>query len=269
MTLTELAIKRPSLIVVIFSVLTFLGVISYSFLNYYELIPKFTAPIVFVNTIYPGANPNEVENSVTKPLEDVLSSLGGINLIQGTSSESVSVIIMEFSQSTDIEVAINEASRKIEQIIPTFPQDVKSPVVSKFSSDEFPVLNIGTTADIKPTEFYDLIKNQVQPAIAQVPGVGQVTIIGGIEREVKVKLDQSKLEAYNLSPALVLAKIKMSNIDFPTGKVKNDEQNLIIRLAGKFNTVDGLANTIISNNNGQNNNNNQQVKQSKQKRQFF
>jgi HAE1 family hydrophobic/amphiphilic exporter-1 len=251
MTITELAIKRPSLIVVIFAVLSFLGAVSYSFLNY-ELIPKFTAPIVFVNTIYPGANPNEVENSVTKPLEDVLSSLGGINLIQGTSSEGVSTVIMEFSQSTDIEVAINEASRKIEQIIPTLPNDVRAPVVSKFSSDEFPVLNIGATAISKPTEFYDLIKNQVQPTIAQVPGVGQVTIVGGIEREIKVSLLQDKLESFNISSAQVLGKIQMSNIDFPTGKVKNDNQNIIIRLAGKFTSVDQLANTIISNKNGQN-----------------
>ena len=251
MSITELAIKRPSLIVVIFAVLTFLGAVSYSFLNY-ELIPKFTAPIVFVNTIYPGANPNEVENSVTKPLEDVLSSLGGINLIQATSSEGVSTVIMEFSQTTDIEVAINEASRKIEQIIPTLPNDVRAPVVSKFSSDEFPVLNIGATAISKPTEFYDLIKNQVQPTIAQVPGVGQVTIVGGIEREIKVSLLQDKLEAFNISSAQVLAKVQMSNVDFPTGKVKNDNQNIIIRLAGKFTSVNQLANTIISNQNGQN-----------------
>ncbi len=251
MTLTELSIKRPSLIVVIFATLAFLGAISYSFLNY-ELIPKFTAPIVFVSTVYPGASPTEVESSVTKQLEDQLSSLGGINLIQSSSAEGFSSIVIEFSQSTNIENALDEASRKLQQVAPLLPPDAKAPVISKFSTDEFPVLNIGVTSNAKPTEFYDLIKNRVQPVLTQVPGVGQVAIVGGVEREIKVNLNRERLEAYNLPASLVLGKIRAANLDFPTGKVKNDENSLLIRLAGKFTSVDQLSNTIISSNNGQN-----------------
>lgn len=236
---------------VIFSTLAFLGAISYSYLNY-ELIPKFTAPIVFVSTIYPGASPSEVESSVTKPLEDQLSSLGGINLIQSSSAEGFSSIVIEFSQATVIEDALDEASRKLQQVAPLLPPDAKTPVISKFSTDEFPVLNIGATAQMSPTDFYDLMKNRVQPAISQVPGVGQVTLVGGIEREIKVSLDRDKLESYQLPASAVLGKIRASNLDFPTGKIKNDEQNLLIRLAGKYTSVEQLSNTIIASTNGQN-----------------
>lgn len=251
MTITELSIKRPSLIVVIFTTLAFLGAISYSYLNY-ELIPKFTAPIVFVSTVYPGASPSEVESSITKPLEDQLSSLGGINLIQSSSAEGFSSIVIEFSQETKIEEALDEATRKLQQVAPLLPTDAKTPVLSKFSTDEFPVLNIGATAQMSETDFYDLIKNRIQPAISQVPGVGQVSLVGGTEREVKVSLLRDKLDAYKLPASAVLGKIRVSNLDFPTGKIKDDNKNLLIRLAGKYDSIDQLRNTIIASTNGQN-----------------
>ena len=102
------------------------------------------------------------------------------------------------------------------------------------------------------TVFYDLTKNRLQSVLSQVPGVGQVAIVGGVEREIKVNLNRERLEAYNLPASLVLGKIRAANLDFPTGKVKNDENSLLIRLAGKFTSVDQLSNTIISSNNGQN-----------------
>lgn len=135
MSITEIAIKRPSLIIVFFTVLTVLGLISYSRLSY-ELIPKFDAPLVFISTVYPGASPGEVENNVTKKIEDAVSSLEGITSIRSTSFESVSTVVLEFKQGTDVNISLQDAQRKLSAAESTLPEDADAPVLSKFSSGE-------------------------------------------------------------------------------------------------------------------------------------
>ena len=122
MNITELSIKRPTLVVVIFTVLAFLGVISYQQLNY-ELFPKYTNPLLVIVTTYPGASPGEVENSVTRKIEDALSSLESIDNIQSTSYESVGVSVIIFKNSANMDRALQNAQLKINNILESFPQD--------------------------------------------------------------------------------------------------------------------------------------------------
>ncbi|HEY6906782.1 MAG TPA: efflux RND transporter permease subunit, partial [Ignavibacteriaceae bacterium] len=117
MTITELAIKRPSLIVVIFAALTVLGIYSYTQLDY-ELLPKITPPVITIATMYPGASPNEVENSVTKPIEDAVSTLDQIDNVNSTSSEGISFVMIQFKQSADVDIALQNAQRKVNEILP-------------------------------------------------------------------------------------------------------------------------------------------------------
>ncbi|WP_294675742.1 efflux RND transporter permease subunit, partial [uncultured Fluviicola sp.] len=125
MSITELAIKRPSLIVVIFSVLGFLGILSYSKLNY-ELMPKFSIPVVTVTTQYPGASPSEVENSVTKKIEDALSGVEGLDYTQSTSMEGISMVVLMLKNDMDPDKALQEAQRKINAMLSTLPEEVLS-----------------------------------------------------------------------------------------------------------------------------------------------
>jgi hydrophobic/amphiphilic exporter-1 (mainly G- bacteria), HAE1 family len=245
MTITELAIKRPTLIVVIFAALTVLGLYSYTQLNY-ELLPKISSPYVSITTVYPGASPNEVETSITKPIEDAISSVDQLKAIRSTSVEGVSFVMAEFDQAVDIDFTLQTAQRKVNEIVSTLPEDAKTPTITKFALDEIPVLRMGVTSSMPSREFYQFIKDRIKPSLSNIEGVAQISLVGGDEREIKVNLDAEKIKAYGLSIMQVTQAIKSSNLDFPTGKIKNTDEQYIVRVAGKFNSLESLRNLIIA-----------------------
>ena len=237
MTITELSIKRPTLVVVVFSALILLGIFSYTQLNY-ELLPKITPPVITISTVYPGASPSEVETSVTKPIEDAISSIDQIDNVTSTSSEGISFVVIQFQQSADVDIQLQEAQRKINQIINTLPSDVKTPVLSKFALDELPVLRMGVTSNMPPKQFYQFVVDRIQPRISKIAGVGQ--------REIKVNLNAEKLRSYGLSILQIMQVIQSSNMDFPAGKIKNSSNQFTVRLAGKFNSLNTLRNLVVA-----------------------
>jgi HAE1 family hydrophobic/amphiphilic exporter-1 len=245
MTLTELSIKRPTLIVVIFAVLTFLGVISYFSLNY-ELLPKYSEPVLVIVTPYPGASPSEVENSVTKKIEDAISSLEDIDNIQSTSAEGNSVVVIIFKNGADMAKALQNASMKVSNVEYMLPKDVRKPIISNFSMSDIPIIRLGITSDIPATELYDLVKNKVKPMVSTINGVSQVDILGGEEREIRINVDNEKLKAHRLSILQVTQAIQSANMEFPTGKIKDQSQEVIIRLSGKFVALQDLRNLVIA-----------------------
>lgn len=245
MTLTELSIKRPTLIVVIFSALAVLGIFSYSQLKY-ELLPKITPPFVTITTVYPGASPNEVQTSVTKIIEDAVSGLDKVSAVYATSSEGVSFVNLEFMQNADVNLAVQDAQRKVNEIAYQLPGDAKTPTVTKFALDERPVIRMGATSSMPSREFYQFLKDRIQSQLSRLPGVAQVTLIGGDEREIRINLDAQKLRSYGLSILQVTQTIKSSNLDFPTGKVKEGSTQYVVRVAGKFNSLDELRGLIVA-----------------------
>jgi HAE1 family hydrophobic/amphiphilic exporter-1 len=245
MSLTEISIKRPSLIVVIFAVLTFLGIFGYYQLGY-ELVPKFSQPVVTITTAYPGASPSEVENSVTRKIEDAVASMENIVEVRSISSENVSFVMVELKASANIDLALQEAQRKVNAVLSKLPKEVKTPALGKVSPDEAPIIRLGIKAKMASTELYDLVDQRIAPAISRVEGVGQVNIIGGEQREIRVNVNSQKLEAYNLSLLQVNQAIQKANLDFPTGKIKGAENQNIIRLAGKYKSLKDLENTVVT-----------------------
>ncbi|HPS62763.1 MAG TPA: efflux RND transporter permease subunit, partial [Bacteroidales bacterium] len=245
MTITELAIKRPTLIVVIFAVLTFLGLVSYFSLNY-ELFPKYSQPVLVIVTAYPGASPSEVENSVTKKIEDAVSSLEDIDNIQSTSSEGVSVAVIIFKTSADMDKALENATRKVANIESTLPKDARRPYINNFSMDDIPIIRLGITSTRTGPELYDLVKNKIKPMLSTVNGISQVDIVGGEEREIRINVDNEKLKSRNLSILQVTQAIQMANMEFPTGKIKDRQQEVIIRLSGKFMALEDLKKLVIA-----------------------
>ncbi len=245
MTITELAIKRPTLIVVIFAALSVLGLYSYTQLSY-ELLPKITPPVITISTVYPGASPSEVETSVTKPIEDAISSLDEIDAVNATSAEGVSFVMVNFLQSANVDIALQNAQRKVNEIVSRLPADAKSPTLSKFALDEIPVLRMGVTSNLPSTEFYQFLKDRIQPRLSKVAGVGQITLVGGDEREVKVNLNADKIHSYGLSILQVVQAVKSSNLDYPTGKIEDSKDQFVVRIAGKFNSIDELKNLVVA-----------------------
>lgn len=249
MKLAEISIKRPSLIVVLFTILTLGGLFSYGLLGY-ELIPKFENNVISISTIYPGASPGEVENTVTKKIEDAISSLENIKKIDSKSYESLSVVAIQLNNNANVDYALNDAQRKINAVLSDLPDDVKQPSLSKFSLSDLPIMTIAANAKMDEAQFFDLIDKKISPILSRVNGVAQIRLIGGQEREIQVNLDANKMKGYGLSVPQVQQGILTSNLDFPTGNIQTRDQKILIRLAGKYKTVDELRNLIVSDNNG-------------------
>jgi hydrophobic/amphiphilic exporter-1 (mainly G- bacteria), HAE1 family len=245
MTITELSIKRPTLIVVIFIALALTGVFGYFQLRY-ELLPKMNIPYATIVTVYPGASPGEVENGVTKKIEDAVSSAEKIANIYSTSYEGLSVVSVEFRRTANIDIALQDVQRKVNAATASFPRDVRPPMVQKFSFDELPIIRMGATSAMPSRDFYQLLKDQIQPRLSKLDGVGQVSLVGGDIREIKINLDAQKVRAYGLSIAQITLIVKASNMDFPTGAIKGEKAQSIVRVFGKFSTVNDLRELIVA-----------------------
>ncbi|HVI46306.1 MAG TPA: efflux RND transporter permease subunit [Chitinophaga sp.] len=245
MKITEVSIKRPTIVVVVFTILTLLGVMSYKSLNY-ELLPKFSSPIVTISTVYPGASPNEVESTITKKIEDAVASMEKIKKISSKSSESLSVITVELNNDANVDLALQDAQRKVNSILADLPGDAKPPSLNKFSIDDLPIMTLSATAKMDDKQFFDLVDKKLQPILSRLPGVAQVSLIGGQEREIQVNVDPAKLQAYNMSILQLRQIITNANLDFPTGKIRNAKEQILIRLAGKYKNVDQLRNLVLT-----------------------
>lgn len=245
MKISEISIKRPSLIIVVFIILTLGGIFSYTQLGY-ELIPKFEVNVINIQTTYPGASPTEVENTVTKKIEDAVSSLENIKKIESTSLENVSIVMITLNDGADVNFLLTDAQRKINAILNDLPDDVEAPSLNKFSLDDVAIMSLAVTSNLTEKELYDLLDDKIQPIFARINGVAKVDMLGGEEREIKVSVDAEKLEGYGLSIGQVQQVIAQSNLDFPTGNVSTRDSRTTIRLAGKVTTVEELRNLPIT-----------------------
>ena len=245
MNITEISIKRPSLIIVLFSVFTLLGFIGYKNLSY-ELMPDFNQPVVVIKTVYPGAEPNEVETSVSRKIEDALSNLEGVDYLVTKSLPNASIIIANLKYGTDLDKSMQDAQRYIDNIRKDLPQDILSPVMSKVSPNDLPIMSISATSDMSATEFYQKMKDDFLPQIQQIKGVAEITVLGGEEREIQVKINQDKLKLYKISMVQVVEAINRSGLDLPAGKVQTEKESNSVRLTGKFTSIEDIKNVQVA-----------------------
>lgn len=244
MGITELSIKRPLLITTVFVGLCMFGIISYMNLNY-NLLPSFAAGTLNIQTIYAGASPEDIQTQITKPIEDAITSVEGIDVVTSASMQNVSSITINLKPDVDDKKTQQDIERKINQIKSDLPSDANDPVVNRFSSDDFPILNFSITAKISDKELYDLIDEDIKPKLSNIMGVGKMNIIGGQEKEVQVNLDNSKLEAYKISPKQVYQLIAGSTTSYPAGDIVNDKANLSIRMYSNLTSLEDINNLVI------------------------
>lgn len=244
MNITRISIERPTIAIVIFTLLIILGVMSYKFLNY-ELVPKFNPPVITVATAYPGASPQEVENSVSTLIEDALSSLENIETITSTSMESFSLIRLDMKAGTDIENTLLEADRKINGILGQLPTEVQKPTLTRFDFNDLPVMRMGTYSNLTPEDFYDFVRNQIVPVLNQIEGVAQVRLLGGLEKEVQVRIDPDQMAVNNVSLLQVIQAIQRTNLEIPVGRVQSEERQNFIRFSGRFESIDEIRDLVI------------------------
>lgn len=245
MNITSISIHRPSLIIVLFSLFILLGYIGFTNLSY-ELMPDFNQPVLVIKTGYPGASPDEVQSSVSEKIEDALSNLEGVDYLITKSMPNASVVIANMNYGVDLDQAMQDAQRYIDNIFKDLPEDVLSPVMTKVSPNDLPIMSITSTSNLESKEFYQKMVDEFIPQIQQLKGVAEITVLGGEQREIQVKVDPEKLRYYQIPLQQVVDAINRAGLDVPAGNVQTDQIQNAVRLSGKFNDLSEIENVQVA-----------------------
>ncbi len=245
MSLAELSIKRPIFITCIVLAMVVVGYRSMRTMPV-DLFPDITFPIVMVNTIYPGAGPQEIETLVSKVLEDEFSNIPGVKSLSSISREGMSTVIAEFNLETDVKYAEQQIRDRASGAKSKLPADIKEPIIRRIDPAEQPVMIIAVTADLDSAKLFDLADLELRPKIEQVNQVGLVEVIGGQKREIRVDLDQSKLKAYELSASMISSRLAATGMNIPVGKIDTAGKELSYRSLGEFTSLDDIRSTIVN-----------------------
>lgn len=245
MRIADLAVKRPvmmTVIVLVFGIFGFIGFRSLSL----NLMPDVKIPFVTIQTIYPGAGPKEIENLVTKKIEDIVATIEGIETMDSYSLDGVSIVIIEFNLNKDIDVAVQEVKDKVDQIANFLPTDAKKPLIQKVDFRATPVADLVLSGEADPKELYDLADKTIKNRISQIKGVANVTLTGGREREIQIQLDDKVVFENMISLPALMGALAAQNIDLPGGSFDIADQEFSVRVKGQFDTVTAISETQIA-----------------------
>ena len=244
MKITDLAIKKPIYVIVLFLVVAILGYLGYSSMKA-ELMPKFTPPSLNVQVIYPGASPTEVESSLTVKLEDVLSSMSGVESMRSYSFEGMGMVFVSFTYGTDLEKAMTDAQNKIDSKRAELPSSILAPIVNAISVDSKSIITLAMRSDMDAVDFSDLIDRRLIPELQRIPGLAKVETVGERKREVQVNLDMAVMRELGLTPVQVLGVLRSANLDFPTGSLSDGRTHTAVRLSGKLKSVEEIRSLVL------------------------
>lgn len=240
MWLTDVSIRRPVFILMVVSALMVLGWRSLRDLPT-ELNPKVDIPYITITTVYPGTGPEEIENIITRPIEDAVASVNGLKNLNSSSQEGISYVQMELELGTDLDAAAADVRQRVEQARRLLPRDVDPPVVSKLDIGAMPILYMGMLSDKRsPRELRDLADRYIQYRLGKVPGVGSVQVAGGDVREIRVNVDKGRLSAYGLTINDVANAIQSANLNLPAGHISEGPRDYGIRLIGEFASIEEI-----------------------------
>ena len=240
MRLPEFAVKKPITITMLFLGVFLLGAVSIFFLSI-DLLPKIDPPAISIITTYPGASATDVENDVTKILEDKLSSVNNLDKLISVSRDNISTVTCKFNWGTNLDVAANDIRDKIDLAMKELPKDIDRPMIFKFNSAMAPVLILSVNAKESYPQLARLAKDVIADNLKKVPGVGTVVIEGERDRQINVFFDPQKLATYHLTTLQVIEAIKKQNIDLPLGSIKTGISEYMLRIPARFKSAKELA----------------------------
>ena len=246
MWFTRISIQNPVFATMMMAALLVLGLFSYSRLSI-EQFPDVTFPVVVIETDYPGASPENVEEEVTRKIEESVNTVSGIKTLSSRSFEGRSLVVVEFDLTVNPKLAAQDVREKIAIIRPTFRDEIKEPKVSRFNPDDFPVASVAVTSSDKSLRDLTTIADQVvKKRLENVSGVGQATLVGGVKREIKVTLNLEALEAQKIGADQVLRGLQSENQELPAGAITGSSQERIVQIQARLKTPQDFANLIVA-----------------------
>lgn len=245
MPLTKTAVDRPIATTMVFLIIIVLGVISFRYLPV-DLLPPIEYPQLSVGTDYANVGPEEMEKIITKPIENAIAGIPGVERVRSSSEEGQSRVTLEFAQGTDIDVAANDVRAALDRIRDDLPPEVESPQIWKFDPNNFPIVIVGANSTMPLPDLTQVLEREITQRFEQINGVGSIGIWGGVYREIHVDMKRDRLIASGLSSAQVQQAIASENVNLPGGNVNSGIQQLYVRTLGEYESLDQIANTIIT-----------------------
>lgn len=231
--LAELCVRRPVFATMLIMSLVVVGAFSYFHLGV-DLLPKVDVPTVAVVVSDPGASAEEIETDITKPVEDAVNTISQIDDIQSFSSEGLARVIITFSLDKNGDVATQEVQNKINQILPKLPSTAKTPVIQKFDPDAQPILQIAVSAPRPLRDLTDIADRLVRRQLENAQGVGEVDLVGGLRRQMRIEVDPERMRAFNLSVPQVALALRAQNLEMPGGHIDEGSRELNVRTMGRL-----------------------------------
>lgn len=246
MGISKVCVKRP--IATIMAILIFMsfGILGMATLKM-DLMPNMNIPVALVFTSYDGAGPEEIEQLVTKPIEKAVSSVSGLDQLSSTSSNGVSMVIVQFTTDKDIDSAAQDIREKVDLVKSTLPDDAQDPMIMQIDINSMSGIYMSASVKGKDSsEVKKMIEDEIVPRLERVNGVGSVNVMGGNDTEIRVVLDQEKIRGYGLSESGIAGIIASENLNTPLGDIKQGTKNLTLRVKGEYENLEDIKNLPVS-----------------------
>jgi len=245
MNLPEFSVNRRVTITMLIMIVVLGGIVAFFQLGL-DMMPELEYPVVSVITTYRGVAPEDMEQLVTKPLEEVVSTVKRVKHVYSTSDEGISAIMVELEWGTDLDATTQDIRDMIDQIKDFLPEDASEPMVLKFDPSQMPVLFYGFTGMEDTMKLRDYLDDNIKPKLERIEGVGGVMLFGGKEREINIFVDKAKLEAHKVSLEQLIRTLQAENLNFSCGQVKKDYKEYLVRVIGEYKSLKEIENTPVS-----------------------
>ena len=244
MLLTRFAVHRPVTTLMGSLIVVLLGWTALTKLRV-DLMPETTWPIVSVTTVYPGAGPEEIETLITRPLEQAVGSVQGVERLSSQSVEGSSNLRIQFAWGTDLDPAVGDIRARLERVRESLPPGIEPPYIRKYDSSDEPIMYLGLQTDLPPVQATLFAENVIGPLLERIEGVARLRIRGATRREIQVDLDRQKLESLDMPVTEVLDALRSDNISQPAGDFDEGHLKLLVRSQGEFTSLDQIADTVV------------------------
>jgi HAE1 family hydrophobic/amphiphilic exporter-1 len=226
------------------AVITLLGAISLTRLPV-DLMPEFEQPTLTVRTAYTGVGPLEMEELITRPMEQAVSAVPGLTRVSSNSSEGNSQVQLNFEWGSDLAEAANEVRTRVDRMRNRLPEDADPPIIFKFDSNSQPIMQIGIQGDYDPVTLREIAENEISPRFERVDGIAAVTVNGGLRRQIHIELSKEKITALNLSVNSIVNALRQENQNTPLGEIYQGDATFLVRSQGQFQSLEDIKNLVV------------------------
>lgn len=245
MRISRFAVHRPIFTIMVVLIAVILGVISLIRLPV-DLMPDISYPTLSISCNYENASPEEIEELITRPIEEAMSAVPGAEEVSSISMEGRGTVRVTFSWGTDLDAAANDIRDRLDRVIPRLPDDADRPRLRKFDLANFPILILGISSNLDPVQLRLIIEDQVKYRLERVPGVAAVDIWGGLEREIHVNIEADKVKALGVPLDQIIRRIREGNINIPAGTINHGNLEVTVRTSGEYSSLDQIRDTVVA-----------------------